>query len=355
MNISVAMCTRDGERFLPAQLASIARQGRLPDEMVIFDDCSTDATVQIAKEFAAEASFPVTISVNADLLGVTRNFERAIASVTGDVVVLSDQDDVWLPHRLGVLEERFERKPDLALTFSDAFLINAQGRRTGDRLWSISGFTPRQQAHMRRDGFGRLTARSIVSGCTLALRTEHRDFLFPFPDERTGSQMRVLHDRWISLALAPAFAIGIIEEPLVEYRLHPAQVVGIPKLQIRKLVPSSLLRWRSAAVPTREHLDRLRANIGLLRLIADRVDQHVTGVARHAALTRISDAVDHLQARAAAHGSLVDRVPNVVRELGTGRYREFSLGIASATADLIRPGGRVSSGPAAAAPTDSAR
>ena len=98
--ISVALCTYNGERFLRQQLESIQQQSRLPDELVVCDDRSRDQTVAIVREFATSVSFPVVIVQNPETLGSSRNFEKAIRLCTGDLIALSDQDDIWYPNRL---------------------------------------------------------------------------------------------------------------------------------------------------------------------------------------------------------------------------------------------------------------
>src|ERR687894_3003245 len=97
---SVAMCTYNGARFVAEQLASVAAQTRPPDELVVCDDGSTDETCRLVEEFAARAPFPVRLFVNERNLGSTRNFGRAVALCEGDLVALSDQDDVWHPEKL---------------------------------------------------------------------------------------------------------------------------------------------------------------------------------------------------------------------------------------------------------------
>src|SRR5689334_9736183 len=168
------MCTFDGARYIEAQLASIAAQTVRPAELVVSDDGSTDGTVALVERFAATVDFPVKVSVNPHRLGVTANFERASELCSGEVIVLADQDDVWLPHRLATLARLFENDDHLLLAFSNAWLINEQGRRTGDLHWSIVGFSAAQQARMTRDPFGQLMGRSIVSGCSLAFRSSCR-------------------------------------------------------------------------------------------------------------------------------------------------------------------------------------
>ena len=87
VRVSVALAACEGQRFLDEQLESIARQSRLPDELVLQDDASTDETLEIARAFAARAPFPVTVDVNPQRLGITGNFGQALARTTGWMVV----------------------------------------------------------------------------------------------------------------------------------------------------------------------------------------------------------------------------------------------------------------------------
>jgi glycosyltransferase involved in cell wall biosynthesis len=336
VRISVAMCTYNGASFLEPQLESIRRQERPPDELIISDDRSTDGTVALLHAFAETAPFPVRISVTEGHLGSTRNYERAIERCEGDVIVLCDQDDVWLPHKLLVMEETFSRRTTLGLAFSDAYLIDSTGRRSGDRLWDISGFTRAQRKRMRRDPFGQVMSRSIVSGCTLAFRTEHRPRLIPFPPEQAARRMRLIHDRWISIMVAATSEVALIDEPLVEYRIHPRQQVGIPRLQVRKVVPQSVLRFRQVAVSHPLMRERLDATIEHLRTVLARLRSGDPASLDRRAIRRVEDCIAHVRGRGALPARRIFRVGGVLRELFSGRYHRYSLGIASAVADLAR-------------------
>ena len=103
MKISIALCTYNGEKFLREQLDSFSVQTRLPDEVVVGDDCSTDRTVEILEEWAKTAPFRVEIVRNPQNLGYEKNFEQTMLRCTGDVIFPSDQDDVWLPEKLSRL------------------------------------------------------------------------------------------------------------------------------------------------------------------------------------------------------------------------------------------------------------
>src|SRR5690349_15385572 len=100
MRISVAMATYNGAPFLPEQLQSLAAQTLPPFELVVCDDGSTDRTIQILREFATSAPFPVRIHENSERLGFGDNFLKAAALCQGDWIAFCDQDDIWLPHKL---------------------------------------------------------------------------------------------------------------------------------------------------------------------------------------------------------------------------------------------------------------
>jgi glycosyltransferase involved in cell wall biosynthesis len=100
LKLSVAMATYNGERFLEEQLFSIARQIRLPDEMVVSDDGSNDGTIDILERFATSAPFPVRVYRNIKPLGYGDNFLKAASLCHGDLIAFSDQDDVWLENKL---------------------------------------------------------------------------------------------------------------------------------------------------------------------------------------------------------------------------------------------------------------
>ena len=104
MKISIAMCTWNGISYLPSQLDSIAKQTRRPDELVICDDASRDNTIVLLRSFAVTANFPVHIIENPARLGSTANFSKAISLCQGDVIVFSDQDDVWQIEKLAMIE-----------------------------------------------------------------------------------------------------------------------------------------------------------------------------------------------------------------------------------------------------------
>ena len=130
MTVSVAMATYNGGRFLQEQLDSIRRQTRLPDELVVCDDGSTDDTVDILRRFAADAPFKVVIDAHGQHLGFTPNFLRAIGQCAGEIVALCDQDDVWDERKLAVCVLPFAEPAVMAVSHP-APIVDEQLRPSG--------------------------------------------------------------------------------------------------------------------------------------------------------------------------------------------------------------------------------
>jgi glycosyltransferase involved in cell wall biosynthesis len=220
MRVSVALCTYNGGRHLAEQLASIAAQSRRPDELVICDDRSSDSTVEILTNFAQSAPFPVRLYRNEENLGSTRNFEKAIGLCQGELVALCDQDDVWYAHKLQSLAGVLESHPMLGGAFSDADLIREDSRLLGSRLWGRVHFAPAENAAMTADIAKILLKHDLVTGATLMFRADKRELILPVCPPW-------IHDGWIAWMLALYSSVASLRVPLMQYRVHDSQQVGI--------------------------------------------------------------------------------------------------------------------------------
>ncbi len=132
--VSVVMCTYNGERFLREQLESIIGQTYPIYELLIQDDRSTDATWTILQEYEAKYSF-VKVVRNEKNVGVAENFRRAFYLVTGDYIVVSDQDDIWFNNKI---EHMLDAIGDNLLVASASYSITETYRKP---ILSISNTT----------------------------------------------------------------------------------------------------------------------------------------------------------------------------------------------------------------------
>ncbi|MBX3088630.1 MAG: glycosyltransferase, partial [Cryobacterium sp.] len=172
--VSVALCTYNGERFIEQQLASILSQSRPVDEIVVSDDGSTDGTVEIVRRVVSGNSRPgLKILQNSSALGVTANFEQAMAACTGEFICLSDQDDIWMPDRVELALEKFRERPELQLVHSNAELVDEQSDSLGEDLFRAIGFSRLERKRIRKGQALRvLLRRNVVTGATVMLRRE---------------------------------------------------------------------------------------------------------------------------------------------------------------------------------------
>jgi hypothetical protein len=306
--ISVVLCTCNGQAYLARQLRSLADQERLPDELLIFDDASTDATADIAGRFASTAPFPVQFRINPVRLGTTGNFQSAIAAASGEIIACCDQDDVWYPEKLARLAEAFACT-DADLVFSDADLVDAELRPLGQRLWQSIGFTAPAGQLWRV-----LLRFNAVTGAAMAFKGSRRDLLLPIPAGWS-------HDGWIGLLLSMLGKCQWIDEPLWCYRRHPAQQIGP--------APATLAgRIAQARRMDRQYFQSLADNF---TAVVDRIGPRAI---EFAAARGLRDKILHCRLRAAMRAPGSNGPGLMARELFSGRYWTCGLGLRSLAQDL---------------------
>ena len=209
--ISVAMCTYNGEKFINEQLESIVKQSRQPDELIICDDKSSDRTIEIINEFKKGVSFNVKLIINSKRLGVSKNFEKAILNCTGDIILFSDQDDVWMENKISKIEKQFINNGNIALVYTNALLVDENLANLGYTLWDSLNFKKKDQDRFLKDPIKVLIKRNVVTGATMALNANYIKSITPIPEIW-------IHDYWIAILLAIRNQknISLINEPLIK-------------------------------------------------------------------------------------------------------------------------------------------
>lgn len=338
MRFAVALATHQGERHLDALLQSLAQQDRPPEVLVVHDDASTDGTASVLARFAATAPFRVVLELGQRRRGPAAAFESALALVAAehdlDAVALCDQDDVWATDKLRRLGEALEAEPTAHLAWSDAELVDEQGRPTGVRRWAVAGFDRRRRAALVRDPLAVLADRYLVAGCTMAFRAADLPLVLPFPAELDGGEVQFLHDAWITTVLSSLGPVALVDRPLVAQRVHPGQAVGLRAPRWRRLLPSRL-RWTVDGLRTRRDAVHRRARAELLGA-ADRALRaaDVAGARRSAG--DLAAAAALVARRAAVGGTRRSRLRPIASAVRRGGYRRFAAGWASAAYDLVR-------------------
>ena len=318
MKLSIALCTYNGALYLKEQLQSIGAQTCKPDELVILDDGSTDGTPQLIDEFASTAAFPVRWSINESNLGAVKNFEKAISLCHGDLIVLCDQDDVWYADKLETIARLMLSRPEVSLVFSDAELVDENLQPLEETIFQRLRFNGRKQKLVKSGRALEILLREpLVCGATMAFRANLRELLLPIP---AGGAL--IHDGWIALLTAAVVEIDFINRPLIRYRQHPAQQMGVPAVSTLEDIMSSRRVDRACYV----------AQANQLREAFERLDAY--GISpRHERLLR--EKLLHLHERAHLPAPQLQRWRSVGKEVVSRRYHRFSKGWFSAAKDLL--------------------
>jgi glycosyltransferase involved in cell wall biosynthesis len=313
------MCTYNGARFLPKQLESIAAQTRVPDELVVCDDRSTDGCVEITKRFARHEPFAVRLEINESNLGSTKNFEKAIGLCQGEIIALADQDDVWYPNKLERIEAAFLARPSIGVAFSDADVVGEGQIPLGYRLWRSVGFSLAQQKGITN---GRCTQlllnHNVVTGATMAFHARFRDLVLPIPKSW-------VHDAWIVLLVSAITDFAVIGEPLIQYRQHAEQQIG----------PLNFTIAERFARAKRTGADNYCALAQQFTAARERLLTADDNSRIQAVIPQFEMKIKHLKTRARMDTKRLSRLPRILEELLSRRYHRYSKGWKSAAKDLL--------------------
>ena len=314
LSLSVALASYNGERYIGQQLDSIARQTRLPDELVICDDASTDSTEDIVREFARRAPFAVRF-LQHQRMGSTRNFELAIAECRGDIIFLCDQDDVWYPNKVKTIEAVFIDRPETGAVFTDADVVDENLQPLGSRLWKYFKFRPKEQAQVEAgDALSVLLRHPVATGATMAFRSSFRDFLLPMPP--------TWHDAWIALLIGTTSHLVALPTPLIAYRQHGHNQVGIPRpgrnrdKTVAEIYGPRVLLYERARARLLEFADRFPTDAERIYLF--------------------NEVIKLLRARATLPIDRWRRLPMALQGLIAYRYHRYAYGWGSFLKDLFR-------------------
>jgi glycosyltransferase involved in cell wall biosynthesis len=327
MKISVALCTFNGERYLFEQLASIEAQTVLPDELVIFDDCSADSTIDILNNFKKNSRIKTFINVNPTRKGVVGNFQNAIELCSGDVIFLSDQDDIWALNKVEVFLKIFASTPSCGYVFSDANLIDPSRNYLSKGLWESVGFDDRKvdlySASNQLDVL--LKGGHFVYGMTLAFRGEFKKYINPI----NSTSKELTHDTWIALFLSAIGSNGVaINERLVDYRQHQSQVVGAGKE--RNLFQRIEYLLGPNKQVGNDYISALQELLGRLEAV------RYTFPVSYSILS-LREKIKHLERRMSiTSSSMPKRAVLIAEEIWSGRYKRYSNNFRTALKDLLR-------------------
>jgi glycosyltransferase involved in cell wall biosynthesis len=243
---SVCIATYNGEKFIGRQIESILEQLSGDDEVIIVDDCSRDRTTDVVSGFNDAR---IKIFSNDRNRREVFSFGRAIELCKGDTVFLADQDDIWLPGRVAIMEDALARSGALLVT-TNFDSIDEEDRHIPLSYYGVHSGGSRHYLRNIRDIF---MGRMNYFGCAMAMRRELIPVVAPIPAYVES------HDLWIALA-ANLFRSSVhLDEKTLLKRRHQTNVSGL--VSNRKLYMK--LRARMIFLQSLVDLSRRRGKLAI--------------------------------------------------------------------------------------------
>ena len=201
-NISVAIATYNGERYIEKQLESIFNQSKKVDRVIICDDKSTDNTINIINRLIKKG-FPISLYKNKKNLGYGLNFMKCINLCNSNFIFLSDQDDVWFNNKVELMMNFIKNNPKELCWMHDCVITNK----------NLDYLIPSKLENIKKFGFNE---NSFLMGACMVISKETKKYIFPYPEDISHFG----HDDWISNVTRSTGKLKINKKCLMFYRRH---------------------------------------------------------------------------------------------------------------------------------------
>lgn len=254
--VDILLASFNGEKFIREQLDSLLEQTYKDFRIIIRDDGSNDATVNIIESYFEKYPEKIMLIKDKNNCGsATSNFIELTKYAESDYVMYCDQDDIWFPNKIEVtlmkmldVEKKYNEKKPI-LIYSSYIIVNQKL----DRMNMIN-----TQVYKHKIALNNLLVQNCVTGCLMMINKPlysmvgeyHKDIL--------------MHDWWIALIASSVGEIVHMPEELMYYRQHENNVVGVvnvrtPSYCIKKIFDKNVkyakVKYKGQAKLLRERVD----------------------------------------------------------------------------------------------------
>jgi len=204
MKTSVALVTYNSEKYLREQIDTILTNLQTGDEIVVSDDGSSDSTLAILNEYSLKDHRVRIFQIPHS--GCNANYENAISHCTGDVIFLSDDDNVWMNGKVAKVLKAFEDHPEVWFIQHDCLVGDSSLKVISDSYYRDRKAKP---------GLFRNIMKTSYGGSLIAFRKELTKRILPFP-----KKMPFFYDEWIGLEATKHGKVLFIADKLSIWRRH---------------------------------------------------------------------------------------------------------------------------------------
>lgn len=211
MTISVVMATFNGVKYLLDQMDSIKRQTRQPDEVLIFDDRSADQTQEMIRQYILDNNLAKAnwkLAINGENYGYKYNFMQGIEKATGDIIFLSDQDDVWYADKIEKMAAILENDARIGFLASNFKVRYDSGAGSKILIKQNNNY------ELEKVEFNEKVIYVNRPGCTYCFKKEL------FNDARKYWQPSLAHDQLLWYYAATRDELFIYNRQMIEFRRH---------------------------------------------------------------------------------------------------------------------------------------
>lgn len=232
--IDILLAAYNGEQYISDQIDSIINQSFTDWILYIKDDCSTDRTVEIVKEYEKKYSGKIKLILSEQPSGSAKNnFFSMLKYSQNNYAMTCDQDDVWLPDKIRLTYEKMkeaekESKEVPVLVHTDLKVVDQNLNVISESLFKL------QNLDSSRDKINNLLVQNMVTGCTVMVNRKLLSYITETPKNA------IMHDWWMALVASALGKITFIDEPTVLYRQHGKNSVGAKDVQSTSYIYSKL-------------------------------------------------------------------------------------------------------------------
>ncbi|NMM99121.1 glycosyltransferase family 2 protein [Bifidobacterium olomucense] len=219
--ISVVMASYNGEKYIQAQIDSILNQLDKKDELIISDDGSTDNTVSIIRQYALQDTR--VIYVKGPCKGVIANFDYGFGFASNDIIVPSDQDDIWKPDKIKVIRNIFDADNSITCMLHDVEVVDQDLQVINPSFFSL---------RKSKTGFINNLIKNSYMGSAMAFRRSMLRYISPIPGDVP------MHDQWIGLINELYGQVTLCQKTLGLYRRHNNNISSFTHGNISHMIDS---------------------------------------------------------------------------------------------------------------------
>lgn len=281
--IDILLATYNGEAYLAEQIESVLAQDFQDWRLLVRDDGSNDGTTAIISRYVSQYPGKIDLIEDRDTgLGAAGNFARLMEHSRAPYVMLCDQDDVWLPHKVermlaAIRELEADASTELPLlVFSDLTVVNRDLGTIHPSFWQYMLTDPVAGCLVNR-----LMGQNVVTGCASICNRRLVELTLPIPPEA------LMHDWWMALVAASLGELRCLPEATVLYRQHGRNTLGAKDFGALSILRRAALRPVQAVANTRKVLRATQSQAAALHArLGDRMDSRTQSVvAGYAALS----------------------------------------------------------------------